>query len=60
MEISQEFTLRVSPTEKKLTYKYKTSTFCSGSPEGALEWEKKLYKVIKNKPVDAADGCFNL
>eukprot|EP00957_Ditylum_brightwellii_P128026 9764196-Ditylum_brightwellii.AAC.1 len=57
---AQEFTLRVSLMEKKSTYKYKAITFCNGSPEDVLEWEKKLYKVIKNKPVDAADGCFNL
>eukprot|EP00957_Ditylum_brightwellii_P180842 13777543-Ditylum_brightwellii.AAC.1 len=25
-----------------------------------LEWEKKLSRVIKNKPVDVADGCFDL
>eukprot|EP00957_Ditylum_brightwellii_P161566 12301330-Ditylum_brightwellii.AAC.1 len=43
----QEFTLWVSPTKKKSTYKYKSSTFCNGSPEDILEWEKKLSKVIK-------------
>eukprot|EP00957_Ditylum_brightwellii_P191999 14616584-Ditylum_brightwellii.AAC.1 len=44
MENAQEFTLRVSPTEKKSTYKCKAITFCNGSPEDVLEWEKKLYK----------------
>eukprot|EP00957_Ditylum_brightwellii_P149811 11409011-Ditylum_brightwellii.AAC.1 len=43
-ENAQEFTLRVSPTEKKSTYKYKAITFCNGSPEDILEWEKKLNK----------------
>eukprot|EP00957_Ditylum_brightwellii_P015389 1158065-Ditylum_brightwellii.AAC.1 len=34
---------------------------CSGIHlEDVLEWEKKLSKVIKNKPVDAADGHFDL
>eukprot|EP00957_Ditylum_brightwellii_P163757 12466885-Ditylum_brightwellii.AAC.1 len=59
-ENTQEFTLRVFPTKKKSTYKYKTITFCIGSSEDILEWEKKLSKVIKNKPVDAADGHSNL
>eukprot|EP00957_Ditylum_brightwellii_P027951 2111795-Ditylum_brightwellii.AAC.1 len=45
----QEFTLR-----------YKAIAFCNGSPEDVFEWEKKLFKVIKNKPVDAADGRFDL
>eukprot|EP00957_Ditylum_brightwellii_P058059 4402768-Ditylum_brightwellii.AAC.1 len=43
-ENAQEFTLWVSPTEKKLTYKYKAIMFCNGSPEDILEWEKKLNK----------------
>eukprot|EP00957_Ditylum_brightwellii_P101973 7772524-Ditylum_brightwellii.AAC.1 len=43
-ENAQEFTLRVSPTAKKSMYKYKAITFCKGSPEDILEWEKKLYK----------------
>ena len=59
-ENAQEFTLRVSLTKKKSTYKYKAITFCNRSPEDALEWEKKLYKVIKNKLVGAADGRFDL
>eukprot|EP00957_Ditylum_brightwellii_P121974 9301915-Ditylum_brightwellii.AAC.1 len=59
-ENTQEFTLPVSPTKKKSTYKYKAISFCNGSPEDILEWEKKLNKVIKNKPVDAADGRFDL
>eukprot|EP00957_Ditylum_brightwellii_P148979 11342711-Ditylum_brightwellii.AAC.1 len=60
MENIQEFTLWVSPTKKKSTYKYKDITFCNGSPEDILEWKKKLSKVIKNKPVDVADGRFDL
>eukprot|EP00957_Ditylum_brightwellii_P056642 4293336-Ditylum_brightwellii.AAC.1 len=60
MENAQEFTLWVSPTKKKLTYKNKAISFCNGSPEDILEWEKKLSKVIKNKHVDAADGRFDL
>eukprot|EP00957_Ditylum_brightwellii_P185705 14138759-Ditylum_brightwellii.AAC.1 len=60
MENTQEFTLRASLTKKKSIYKYKAITFCNGSPEGILEWEKKLSKVIKNKPVDTADGRFDL
>eukprot|EP00957_Ditylum_brightwellii_P093246 7100613-Ditylum_brightwellii.AAC.1 len=60
MENAQEFTLQVFPTEKKSTYKYKDITFFVRSPEDILEWEKKLNKVIKNKPVDATDGRFNL
>eukprot|EP00957_Ditylum_brightwellii_P203296 15334050-Ditylum_brightwellii.AAC.1 len=43
LENVQEFSLWVSPAEKKSTYKYKA-----------------LSKVIKNKPVDAADGRFDL
>eukprot|EP00957_Ditylum_brightwellii_P126699 9657204-Ditylum_brightwellii.AAC.1 len=43
-ENAQEFTLRVSPTKKKSTYKYKAITFCNGSPEDILEWEKKSVK----------------
>jgi hypothetical protein len=39
-ENAQEFTLRVSPTEKQPTYKYKAITFSNGSPEDVLEWEK--------------------
>eukprot|EP00957_Ditylum_brightwellii_P141797 10803835-Ditylum_brightwellii.AAC.1 len=41
-------------------YKYKAITFCNRSPEDILEWEKKLNKVIKNKPVDMADRHFDL
>eukprot|EP00957_Ditylum_brightwellii_P086427 6575680-Ditylum_brightwellii.AAC.1 len=59
-ENAQEFTLQVSSTGKKSTYKYKAITFCNGSPEDILEWEKKLNKVIKNKPKDATDGRFDL
>eukprot|EP00957_Ditylum_brightwellii_P148220 11285956-Ditylum_brightwellii.AAC.1 len=47
-ESAQEFTLWVSLTKKKSTSKYKSITFCNGSPEDILEWEKKLSKVIKN------------
>eukprot|EP00957_Ditylum_brightwellii_P048522 3681988-Ditylum_brightwellii.AAC.1 len=43
-ENAQEFTLCVSWTEKKSTYKYKAVTFCNGSLEDILEWEKKLSK----------------
>eukprot|EP00957_Ditylum_brightwellii_P057378 4350808-Ditylum_brightwellii.AAC.1 len=60
MENAQEFTLQVSLTEKKSTYKYKAITFCNRSLEDILEWEKKLSKVIKNKPMDVADGRFDL
>eukprot|EP00957_Ditylum_brightwellii_P029845 2257901-Ditylum_brightwellii.AAC.1 len=60
MENTQEFTLWVSLTKKKSTYKYKAITFCNRSPEDILEWEKKFSKVIKNKPVDQADGRFHL
>eukprot|EP00957_Ditylum_brightwellii_P192615 14665028-Ditylum_brightwellii.AAC.1 len=60
MENAQESTLQVSLTKKKSTYKYKAITFCSGSLKDILEWEKKLSKVIKNKPVDVADGRFDL
>eukprot|EP00957_Ditylum_brightwellii_P031533 2391174-Ditylum_brightwellii.AAC.1 len=59
-ENAQEFTLRVSTTKKKSMYKYKAITFCNGSQEDILEWEKKLSKVKKNKPVDSADGRFDL
>eukprot|EP00957_Ditylum_brightwellii_P161044 12260819-Ditylum_brightwellii.AAC.1 len=59
-EKAQEFTLRVSPTKKKSTYKYKAITFSNRSPEDVLEWEKKLSKVIKNEPMDAVDRRFNL
>eukprot|EP00957_Ditylum_brightwellii_P018666 1402356-Ditylum_brightwellii.AAC.1 len=44
IENAQEFTLWVSPTKKKSTYKYKAITFCNGIPEDILEWEKKLSK----------------
>eukprot|EP00957_Ditylum_brightwellii_P096711 7365688-Ditylum_brightwellii.AAC.1 len=60
LENAQEFSLWVSPAEKKSTYKYKAVTFSNRSPEDVLEWEKKLSKVIKNKPVDAADRRFDL
>eukprot|EP00957_Ditylum_brightwellii_P022048 1663538-Ditylum_brightwellii.AAC.1 len=60
LENAQEFSLPVSPAEKKSTYKYKAITFSNRSPEDVLEWEKKLSKVIKNKPVDAVDGHFDL
>eukprot|EP00957_Ditylum_brightwellii_P008616 653857-Ditylum_brightwellii.AAC.1 len=43
-ENAQEFTPRVSLTEKKSTYKYKAITFSNGSPDDVLEWEKKLFK----------------
>eukprot|EP00957_Ditylum_brightwellii_P033037 2504895-Ditylum_brightwellii.AAC.1 len=33
---AQEFTLQVSPTKKKSTYKYNVVTFCNGSPEEIL------------------------
>eukprot|EP00957_Ditylum_brightwellii_P100483 7659607-Ditylum_brightwellii.AAC.1 len=36
-ENTQEFTLQVSPTKKKSTYKYKAITFSNGSPEDVLE-----------------------
>eukprot|EP00957_Ditylum_brightwellii_P061228 4646485-Ditylum_brightwellii.AAC.1 len=36
MENAQEFTLQVSLTKKKSTYKYKAITFCNGSPEDIL------------------------
>eukprot|EP00957_Ditylum_brightwellii_P199479 15206548-Ditylum_brightwellii.AAC.1 len=36
-ENAQEFTLKVSTTEKKSTYKYKAITFCNRSPEDVLE-----------------------
>eukprot|EP00957_Ditylum_brightwellii_P171501 13056376-Ditylum_brightwellii.AAC.1 len=37
LENAQEFTLWVSLTEKKSTYKYKAITFSNGSPEDVLE-----------------------
>eukprot|EP00957_Ditylum_brightwellii_P152650 11619493-Ditylum_brightwellii.AAC.1 len=36
-ENTQEFTLWVSLTEKKSTYKYKAITFCNGSLEDIFE-----------------------
>eukprot|EP00957_Ditylum_brightwellii_P194999 14856936-Ditylum_brightwellii.AAC.1 len=41
-------------------YKYKVITFSNRSPDDVLEWEKKLFEVIKNKHVDAADRRFDL
>eukprot|EP00957_Ditylum_brightwellii_P140261 10687693-Ditylum_brightwellii.AAC.1 len=42
LENAQEFTLWVSLTEKKSTYKYEAITFSNRSLEDVLEWEKKL------------------
>eukprot|EP00957_Ditylum_brightwellii_P018724 1406620-Ditylum_brightwellii.AAC.1 len=39
-ESTQEFTLWVSLTKKKSTSKHNAITFCNGSPEDILEWEK--------------------
>ncbi len=41
-ESSQEFSLSVTPDQKKKssTYKFKAPTFANGSPEDLLEWEK--------------------
>eukprot|EP00957_Ditylum_brightwellii_P016217 1220059-Ditylum_brightwellii.AAC.1 len=45
---------------KNSIYKYKAFTFLNGSPEGVWEWEKKMCKLIKCKPVGTAEGQFDL
>eukprot|EP00957_Ditylum_brightwellii_P181155 13798840-Ditylum_brightwellii.AAC.1 len=55
MENSQEFNLCIFVTKKDNTYKLKVHTFSNGSPEDILEWEKKMMKIIKCKPVDTAE-----
>eukprot|EP00957_Ditylum_brightwellii_P019060 1434807-Ditylum_brightwellii.AAC.1 len=57
---SQEFTLCMTTTNKYSDYKFKTHNFCNGSPEDVLEWENKMWKVMKCKPVDTTEGKFNL
>eukprot|EP00957_Ditylum_brightwellii_P129144 9850321-Ditylum_brightwellii.AAC.1 len=41
-------------------YKFKAFTFSYGTPEDVLEWEKKMKKVVKCKPVDTAEGQLDL
>eukprot|EP00957_Ditylum_brightwellii_P159867 12169228-Ditylum_brightwellii.AAC.1 len=52
---SQEFNICISATKKDNTYKFKVHTFSNGSPKYILEWEKKMQKLIKCKPVDTAE-----
>eukprot|EP00957_Ditylum_brightwellii_P180125 13721010-Ditylum_brightwellii.AAC.1 len=59
-ENSQEFNLLISATKKNSTYKFKAHTFANGSPNGMLEWEKKMQKIIKCKPVDMVECKFDL
>eukprot|EP00957_Ditylum_brightwellii_P201041 15323804-Ditylum_brightwellii.AAC.1 len=56
----QEFNLCISAKKKNNTYKFKEHTFSNGSPKDILEWEKKMQKVVKYKPVDMTEGKFNL
>eukprot|EP00957_Ditylum_brightwellii_P078787 5990731-Ditylum_brightwellii.AAC.1 len=57
---AQEFNLCVSINNKNSMYKFKAFTFSKRTPEDALEWEKKMRKVMKRKSVDTAEGQFNL
>eukprot|EP00957_Ditylum_brightwellii_P128946 9837225-Ditylum_brightwellii.AAC.1 len=57
---AQEFNLHMSISNKKSMYKFKAFTFSNGTPEDVLEWEKKMKKVVKCKPVDTSEGQFNL
>eukprot|EP00957_Ditylum_brightwellii_P093138 7091194-Ditylum_brightwellii.AAC.1 len=47
-------------SNKNSIYKYKTFIFLNGTPKDVLEWEKTMYKVVKCKPVDTAEGKFDL
>jgi hypothetical protein len=47
LDNGQEFNLRVSPTSKQSTYKFKAHTFANDMAEDVLEWEKQLAIIIK-------------
>eukprot|EP00957_Ditylum_brightwellii_P197558 15050913-Ditylum_brightwellii.AAC.1 len=57
---AQEFNLCMSINNKNSMCKVKAFTFSNGTPEYVLEWEKKMKKVVKCKPVDTAESQFNL
>eukprot|EP00957_Ditylum_brightwellii_P196523 14973651-Ditylum_brightwellii.AAC.1 len=57
VENSQEFNLCISATKKDNTNKFKAHTFLNGSPKDILEWEKKMQKMVKCKPVDTAEDA---
>eukprot|EP00957_Ditylum_brightwellii_P155352 11825682-Ditylum_brightwellii.AAC.1 len=57
---AQEFNLCISITNKNSMYRFKAFTFSNGKPEDVLEWEKNMKKVVKCKPVDMAEGRFDL
>eukprot|EP00957_Ditylum_brightwellii_P181212 13803444-Ditylum_brightwellii.AAC.1 len=57
---SQQSNLCISVTKKDNTYKFKAHTFSNGSPEDILEWEEKMTKIVKCKPVDTEKGKFDL
>eukprot|EP00957_Ditylum_brightwellii_P032925 2496557-Ditylum_brightwellii.AAC.1 len=60
VENFQEFNLCISTTKKDNTYKLKVHTFLNVPPKNILEWEKKMQKIIKCKPVDTVEDKFNL
>eukprot|EP00957_Ditylum_brightwellii_P125247 9547619-Ditylum_brightwellii.AAC.1 len=60
MDNVQEFNLRVSPTSKQSTYKFKSYTFSNGMAEDVLEREKWLAIIIKNEPIKTAKSKFDL
>eukprot|EP00957_Ditylum_brightwellii_P208462 15357574-Ditylum_brightwellii.AAC.1 len=57
---SQESNLCIPTTKKDKTYKFKAHIFSNGSPKDILEWEKKMMRIVKYKPVDTAEGKFDL
>eukprot|EP00957_Ditylum_brightwellii_P121066 9234722-Ditylum_brightwellii.AAC.1 len=59
-ENAQEFSLCMSISNKHSIYKYKSFTFANVTPKYVLEWEKKMNKVLKCKPVDTAEGQFDM
>eukprot|EP00957_Ditylum_brightwellii_P185920 14154406-Ditylum_brightwellii.AAC.1 len=57
---AQEFNLYMSINNKDSMYKFKAFTFSNGTPEDVLDWEKKMKKVVKCRPVDMVEGQFDL
>eukprot|EP00957_Ditylum_brightwellii_P041504 3143418-Ditylum_brightwellii.AAC.1 len=59
-ENSEELNLCISANNKNSTCNFKAYAFANGSLKDMLEWEKKVQKIIKCKPVVMAAGKFNL
>eukprot|EP00957_Ditylum_brightwellii_P031398 2380453-Ditylum_brightwellii.AAC.1 len=53
-EIGSSFVLPVIP------FISKAHAFCDRSPKDVLEWAKNMWKVVKCKSVDIAEGMFDL